>query len=876
MPSQSFSGRALASAVDAFVETLESRRLLHGGFGAFVNFQPAGAPVPSGYVADSGAVYGARGNGYTYGWDADNSANTRDKDSSLSLDQRYDTFNHMQKNGGNRSWQIEVPNGTYDVHIVSGDAGFYDSVFKINVEGQLVLSGTPTSSNRWVEGTATVNVTDGKLSVTNASGSSNNKIDFIDIEQHDDHPKIAVHADDANAAEVNNDTGSFTLTRSGDTSSPLTVSYVVAGTASNGVDYQAISSFVTFDAGQTTAKIAINPIDDKEIEGEENVVLTLSADDAYEVDPTATSDSVTIADDEALGADGNSPIRINFQPADVDGADFYKTDYGATYGKRANGLTYGWSADNTANTRDRDSSNSPDQRYDTLIHMQKSGSVSWNIAVPNGTYTVRVVSGDAGFTDSIFKINVEGVLTVNGTPSKSNFWVEGTKVVTVSDGNLTVSNASGASNNKIAFIEIMPGAHPLPVVGVNATKSDASENGSVGRFSITRLTDDWSQPLTVNYTLGGTAKNGIDYASLSGSVTIAAGQPSATVTVNAIDDSSAEGGEYLTLSLSPNFSYSNAFNESARVNIADNDVTGTLSWATKASSPVARSEGMGAVVGNKLYAFGGYKDSTFRPVPDVYAYDFTTNTWTKKADMPQRLTHAGTATDGTFIYMAGGYPGLANQPQTFSTTNVWKYNPSNDTWSNLKPLPSARGGGTLVYNDVDNHLYFVGGSDSSRHDSASAWKLDLSNQSAGWIQLTNLPQPRNHVGGAALNGKIYVVGGQTGQDNLSVFKSNVYEYTPSSNSWREVAPLINQPRSHIANATFVYNGKIVVEGGEGPGRVALSNVETYDPSTNQWTALTNLKAARSSGIGAVWDDHLFFTTGYNGAFKSDTWLGTFG
>jgi N-acetylneuraminic acid mutarotase len=508
--------------------------------------------------------------------------------------------------------------------------------------------------------------------------------------------------------------------------------------------------------------------------------------------------------------------------------------------------------------------------------MQKSGSVSWNIAVPNGTYTVRVVSGDAGFTDSIFKINVEGVLTVNGTPSKSNFWVEGTKVVTVSDGNLTVSNATGASNNKIAFLEIMPGAHPLPVVGVNATKSDASENGSVGRFSITRLTDDWSQPLTVNYTLGGTAKNGIDYASLSGSVTIAAGQPSATVTVNAIDDSSAEGGEYLTLSLSPNFSYSNAFNESARVNIADNDVTGTLSWATKASSPVARSEGMGAVVGNKLYAFGGYKDSTFRPVPDVYAYDFTTNTWTKKADMPQRLTHAGTATDGTFIYMAGGYPGLANQPQTFSTTNVWKYNPSNDTWSNLKPLPSARGGGTLVYNDVDNHLYFVGGSDSSRHDSASAWKLDLSNQSAGWIQLTNLPQPRNHVGGAALNGKIYVVGGQTGQDNLSVFKSNVYEYTPSSNTWREVAPLINQPRSHIANATFVYNGKIVVEGGEGPGRVALSNVETYDPSTNQWTALTNLKAARSSGIGAVWDDHLFFTTGYNGAFKSDTWLGTFG
>jgi len=358
-------------------------------------------------------------------------------------------------------------------------------------------------------------------------------------------------------------------------------------------------------------------------------------------------------------------------------------------------------------------------------------------------------------------------------------------------------------------------------------------------------------------------------------VTIAAGQPSATVTVNPIDDATPEGGEFLTLTLSTSFSYSNAFNQSARVNIADNDTTGTLSWATKASSPVARSEGMGAVVGNKLYAFGGYKDSTFRPIPDVYAYDFTTNTWTKKADMPQRLTHAGTATDGTFIYLAGGYPGLANQPQTFSTTNVWKYNPANDTWSNIKPLPSARGGGTLIYNDADNHLYFAGGSDSNRNDSATAWKLDLGNQSAGWIQLTNLPAARNHVGGAALNGKIYVVGGQTGQDNLSVFKSNVYEYTPSTNTWKEVAPLLNQPRSHIANATFVYNGRIVVAGGEGPGRVALSNVEAYDPGSNTWSALTNLKAARSSGIGALWGDHFIFTTGYNGAFKSDTWLGTF-
>ena len=108
-------------------ERLEKRELM--AFSAHVNFQPVGASTPSGYVADTGSTYGSR-NGLTYGWDASNSANTRDKNSGSSRDQRYDTLNHMQKSG-NRTWEMAVPNGSYDVHIVSGDAGYYDSAFRI-------------------------------------------------------------------------------------------------------------------------------------------------------------------------------------------------------------------------------------------------------------------------------------------------------------------------------------------------------------------------------------------------------------------------------------------------------------------------------------------------------------------------------------------------------------------------------------------------------------------------------------------------------------------------------------------------------------------------------------------------------------------------
>jgi hypothetical protein len=94
------------------------------------------------------------------------------------------------------------------------------------------------------------------------------------------------------------------------------------------------------------------------------------------------------------------------------------------------------------------------------------GSRTWEIAVPNGNYTVFLVAGDANAYNSVYRINVEGVLTVSGTPTSSTRWISGTRTVTVSDGRLTVSNGSGASNNKICFIDITPVApQMMPAAG---------------------------------------------------------------------------------------------------------------------------------------------------------------------------------------------------------------------------------------------------------------------------------------------------------------------------------------------------------------------------------------------------------------------------
>ena len=145
--------------------------------------------------------------------------------------------------------------------------------------------------------------------------------------------------------------------------------------------------------------------------------------------------------------------RINFQ-TDNAAPEGWLKDIGEVFGDRGNGFQYGWNADNTAMARQRNNENSPDFWHDTLNHMQWNGDFSWQIAVPNGFYQVRIVAGDPGSLDSIYRIQVEDTLVVDGVPVFPHLWFEGEETVEVDDGLLTVTNAEGASNNKICLIEI--------------------------------------------------------------------------------------------------------------------------------------------------------------------------------------------------------------------------------------------------------------------------------------------------------------------------------------------------------------------------------------------------------------------------------------
>lgn len=187
--------------------------------------------------------------------------------------------------------------------------------------------------------------------------------------------------------------------------------------------------------------------------------------------------------------------------------------------------------------------------------------------------------------DSALTLNASGAVTVSGSGA---FTVSGgscadnvplapgascTVQVTYSrttrgthSATLTVS--SSATNSPVSVT--LSGTSTIPVT-VTATDAAAAEVGpDPGTFEITRAGPTVSA-LTVYYSLGGTATNGADYVALPGSVTIAAGATTATVTVTPIDDTGYESNETATLVLSANAAYDVTSPSSATVTIVSDD-----------------------------------------------------------------------------------------------------------------------------------------------------------------------------------------------------------------------------------------------------------------------------------------------------------------
>ena len=158
--------------------------------------------------------------------------------------------------------------------------------------------------------------------------------------------------------------------------------------------------------------------------------------------------------------------RFNFGTEQSPTPRGYILDFGEAYSSSEG---YGWveqtdlstPLDITGNGRKRNLTNN--QLTDSFIHMQypEDGLDTTSVAIPaawvydleNGRYRVSVGVGDRLFNDSIHTINVEDVsLISNYEPDQNNPIRFATKLVDVTDGQLTV-DAIGGENTKIVSFE---------------------------------------------------------------------------------------------------------------------------------------------------------------------------------------------------------------------------------------------------------------------------------------------------------------------------------------------------------------------------------------------------------------------------------------
>jgi N-acetylneuraminic acid mutarotase len=228
------------------------------------------------------------------------------------------------------------------------------------------------------------------------------------------------------------------------------------------------------------------------------------------------------------------------------------------------------------------------------------------------------------------------------------------------------------------------------------------------------------------------------------------------------------------------------------------------------------------------------------------------------APMPVLVTHAAYAVHDNMLWVLGGFTGSGNASdavQVFDGT----------TWARLADLPEPSILGSAAF--VGDTLIFTGGyqgivsiGDSNRFTlSAKIHTLDL-NAGTGWTEVSALDVPRAGASAAALNGKFYLVGGQS--EGLAPLTS-IEVFDPISGTTASAAPI---PTSRFGGMSWVAGGKLYVAGGVDPLGMGLNHVEAYDPLLDRWEILPPLQTPRAHAAIGQLNGKVVIAGGHDGLF----------
>ena len=189
----------------------------------------------------------------------------------------------------------------------------------------------------------------------------------------------------------------------------------------------------------------------------------------------------------------------------------------------------------------------------TVVNLGFSGT-----ATPGSDFAGSVVSATipAGATTTTVVINP----TVDGTVEANE-----TVIITVAAGAGYTVGAPASATGTILNDDV-------PSATLSVSPAAVAEDGAPNLVYTVTLNQASLSATSVNFSIGGTAANGTDYATIASPLVIAAGNTTGTITVNPTADTNIEADETVTLALAAGAGYTVGVPNSATGTVLNDDL----------------------------------------------------------------------------------------------------------------------------------------------------------------------------------------------------------------------------------------------------------------------------------------------------------------